>query len=326
MNILPAFLNTKYAKAEIKRRSRPSVNQTNVNPEEVKGIKIPLLSRQLQSKIKLFFTEANRYRMIAEKLYNQAESILNTELQAPDFENSKNYSVKTMSNSFCLSGRLDAEYYQPKYDYLYRLLDNLPTERLEDIADIKKSIEPGSEFYCDDGIPFIRVSDVNIFGLENPAVKLSEKKLSKKICSNYESLYPKKDTILFSKDGSAGIAYKIDEDTEAITSGALLHLRVKNTGLVLPDYLTLVLNSVVVQMQAERDIGGSVIKHWLPDDIENVVIPVLPYDIQLEITMKVQESFSLRKKSKACINKAVKAVEMAIEQDEDTAIRYLKEV
>lgn len=192
------FLNTKYAKAEIKRRSRPSVNQTNVNPEEVKAIKIPLLSRQLQSKIKLFFTEANRYRMIAEKLYNQAESILNTELQAPDFENSKNYSVKTMSNSFCLSGRLDAEYYQPKYDDLYRLLGNLPTETLGNLADIRKSIEPGSEFYCDDGIPFIRVSDVNIFGLEEPAVKLSKKKLSEKICSNYDSLYPKKDTILFS--------------------------------------------------------------------------------------------------------------------------------
>ena len=51
-------------------------------------------------------------------------------------------------------------------------------------------------------------------------------------------LKPKKDSILLSKDGSVGIAYKVEEDLDVITSGALIHLSVFDE--VLPDYLALV--------------------------------------------------------------------------------------
>lgn len=37
-----------------------------------------------------------------------------------------------------------------------------------------------------------------------------------------------------------GIAYKLEHDEDIITSGALLHLTVKDTNEILPDYLTLV--------------------------------------------------------------------------------------
>ena len=37
---LATYLNTKYGVWDIKRRARQSINQTNVNPEEVKEIEI----------------------------------------------------------------------------------------------------------------------------------------------------------------------------------------------------------------------------------------------------------------------------------------------
>ena len=40
---------------------------------------------------------------------------------------------------------------------------------------------------------------------------------------------------------------------------------------------------------------------------------------------KVQESFKLRKQSKDLLNKAVKAVDIAIEKSEEDAIKWLKE-
>ena len=68
-----------------------------------------------------------------------------------------------------------------------------------------------------------------------------------------------------SKDGSVGIAYKVEEDIDVITSSALLHLKLKSKE-VLPDYLTLVLNSKLTQMQTNGiDTGGSIIQHWRPD-------------------------------------------------------------
>lgn len=54
---------------------------------------------------------------------------------------------------------------------------------------------------------------------------------------------------------------------DVITSGAIIHLTVTDKE-VLPDYLTLVINSVVVKLQAERDAGGSIIQHWKPSEIE----------------------------------------------------------
>lgn len=149
--------------------------------------------------------------------------------------------------------------------------------------------------------------------------------LSKNVVENVETLYPQKDTILFSKDGSVGIAYKLAENKKIITSGALLHLTVKDKRTVLPDYLTLVLNSNIVQMQAERDSNGAIIQHWKPSEIENVVVPVLEMEQQKKIVELVQKSFALRKQSKQLLEDAKSAVEMAIEQGEKTALTWLNQ-
>lgn len=213
---------------------------------------------------------------------------------------------KKLSASFATSGRLDAEYYQPKYDYLDSQLAQLPTKRLGEVVEVRKSIEPGSDAYQAEGIPFVRVSDLNKFGLETPSICLDR--------ATYATApRPQKDTILLSKDGSVGIAYKVENDTDVITSGAILHLSVKEKE-VLPDYLTLVLNSPIVQMQAERDAGGSILQHWKPSEISEVVIPILSSSIQLELSKRVSQSFTLREEAMALLNRAKAMVEETIEK------------
>lgn len=165
-------------------------------------------------------------------------------------------------------------------------------------------------------IPFYRISDFSNFGLTQPDIYLDESKYK-----NY--LMPEKDTVLLSKDGSVCIAYKVDEDLYGITSSALLHLKVTNTD-VLPDYLALVLNSSIVRLQAEQAAGGSIIQHWRMDDIKNVMIPVIDKNIQEDIAKKVQESFRLRNDSTHLLTFAKRAIELAIEHDEESAIAYLE--
>lgn len=239
------------------------------------------------------------------------------------FSEKQSVSVKSFSDSFSISGRLDAEYYQPKYDELFGILKNQSTKQLggeNGIVTIKKSIEPGSDVYCKDGIPFVRVSDVTKFGISEPSIKLPGN-----VVPDVSSLYPHKNTILFSKDGSVGIAYKVEKDLEIVTSGALLHLTVKNPEEILPDYLTLVLNSKVVQLQAERDSSGAIIQHWKPSEIEKVIIPVLDIGVQKQISKKVQESFALRHQSEELLDCAKQAVEIAIDKGEEKAMEWLKE-
>ena len=54
------------------------------------------------------------------------------------------------------------------------------------------------------------------------------------------------------------------------------------------------------------------------------VIPILSEDKQIEIRQRVAEAFALRKRSKHLLECAKRAVEMAIEQDEQIALAWLK--
>ena len=49
-------------------------------------------------------------------------------------------------------------------------------------------------------------------------------------------------------------------------------------------------------------------------------------EIQKQITEKIQQSFALRKKSAALLDRAKQAVEIVIEQGEDVAIKWLEEI
>jgi restriction endonuclease S subunit len=171
----------------------------------------------------------------------------------------------------------------------------------------------GFDVYSDEGLPFMRVSDYNKFGISE-----LEKKLADSFCKDnqnlIEKLKPKIETILFSKDGSVGIAYMLREDGDFVTSGALLHLKVKDKKRLLPEYLTLVLNSQVVQMQAERDAGGSIILHWHIGEIEQVVVPVVDYEIQQQIAALVEKSFYLCGESERLLKEAKVMGEKEIEK------------
>ena len=322
--VLPEFLlmfiKTKYGQNQIQKFKRGAA-QTGFLLEDFDQILLPRDSFQFQTEIKHVVGLARNAVVSGDQSYSQAEKLVLSSINYEDVEKEPILAtVKSLKNSFLDSGRLDAEYYQPKYDLLFDAIGEFACKSLGEIVIMKKSVEPGSEAYQNEGIPFVRVSDVSKFELAKPELFLPND-----IIENVESLFPHKDTILFSKDGSVGIAYKVEEDMQIITSGALLHLTVRDTDAVLPDYLTLVLNSPIVQLQAERDVNGAIIQHWKPSEIEKVVIPILDMSIQREISEKVRESFALRRKAKELLEYAKQAVEMAIEQGEDMALEWLKE-
>jgi restriction endonuclease S subunit len=227
--------------------------------------------------------------------------------------------VRTFDDSFGTTGRLDAEYYHPKYDEITDHIKKYPLgfTRLGDIVDVIKSMEPGSDYYQETGVPFVRVSNLTTSGITNPDIHLPESYVKP-----FQSLKPCKDDILITKDGTIGISYKVEKDLNVFLSGAILRL-VLNDKDINPDCLTLLLNSLVVAMQAERDAGGSIIQHWKVSEVKEVLIPLIDMRVQQNIAKLVQQSFEYRAKSKELLNAAKRAVEIAIEQDEQAAIDWI---
>lgn len=314
--LLWAYLHSRYGQSLL-WRSASQTGQPHLTLSGIRDIIIPAFKDDFQDAVKKMYVHAMETFTQSIAAYAAASTQLLDALCMTNFApDADAVTVKMLSNSFGASGRLDAEYYQKKYDGLFAALGNLKCDVLGNIASITKSIEPGSEYYGDEGVPFVRISDISKYDILTPRIKIP---------ANLTDLRPIKDTVLLSKDGSVGVAYKVEQDLDMITSGALLHLRVKRKD-VLPDYLALVLNSVIVHMQAERDAGGSIIQHWKPSEIAKVAIPVLDVSKQAAITAQVQRSFELRRQSERLLDCAKRAVELAIEEGEDKALGWLEKV
>ncbi|MFC3875124.1 hypothetical protein [Neisseria musculi] len=123
---------------------------------------------------------------------------------------------------------------------------------------------------------------------------------------------------MLSKDGTVGIAYRVPQNMNVITSGAIVYLNIKPQyrETLLPDCLALVLNSPAVRLQVERDEGGLIIRHWKPSEIKEVLISILPLSMQKHISNKAQHSFMLKKKSENLLEEAQKRVKQEIENQE----------
>ena len=315
---IAAFLLSKVGQSQIWRYRRGSA-QTGLILDDFDQLLAPGFSDEFYLRIERVVSAALEARSSAVEAIKNAEEMLLTELGFAGWSPT-NYAVSIKNYSdFVSAERFDAEYFQPKYDELFTLLDKcktLPLGGKDGLVDIQRSIEPGSDAYSDKGIPFVRIADFTEMGITPPEIHISPD-----ICA--DSPRPRKDTILLSKDGSVGIAYKVEDDLDVITSSGILHLTVKDAA-VLPDYLTLVLNSKIVRLQAERDAGGSIIQHWKQTEIERVKIPLLPLHRQRAIATKVQSSFALRAESKRLLDLAKHAVEIAIEQGEEAAMELMR--
>lgn len=314
-----SFLNCKYGKLLIERKISGAV-PPSIDKESVRNIRIPKFEN-LEKIVKKIVIDSYKLKEFSKNLYKEANIKFLDNVDGYNKNSScSNINIKSKSESFDASGRIDAEYYQLKYDILYEKLKKLKTKKLGELVTIKKSIEPGSKLYRSEGIPFIRVSNLFKDKITKTNIFLNPDEIK-----NTEQLCPQKDIILLSKDGSVGIAYKIEEDSEIITSGAILHLNINDIQEILPDYLTLVLNSEIVRLQAERDSNGAIIQHWKPSQIDEVIIPILDMEIQEQITNKVKKSYQLKRNAERLLEFAKEIVEIAIEENEEVAIKHIKE-
>ena len=316
---LSTFLNCRYGQSQIKR-FRTGTGQPNLNLGLIKTIKIVEASNHFQGTIDKGVNAALELRRESINIYEEAQTLLLSELGLADWQPKHRLTfVKNYSDTE-QAGRIDAEYYQPKYEEIVHAIKSYSGgwDTLGNLVTIKKCVEVGSKEYLNEGIPFVRVSNLNPFEITE------EKYISEALYAEIRQHQSEQGEILLSKDATPGIAYYLREHPKKmIPSGGILRLKSK-TDRINNEYLTLVLNSILTKEQANRDVGGSLILHWRPDQVKATVIPILPEEKQIQIQQKVVESFRLRKQSKRLLECAKRAVEIAIEEDEQTAIDWLE--
>ena len=317
---LAIFLNTKYGTTLIER-GRYGTTQPEIAPPFLYQIPIPVWDI-LPSAIEKIYLQSKDLTELSKTRYSEAQTLLLSEFGLADWQPKQPLTfVKNFSDTK-FAERIDAGYFQPKYDEIVNAIKSCASgwDTLENLTTLGKCVEVGSKEYLETGIPFVRVSNLSPFEITQ------EKYIAEELYAELTEHQPKRGEILLSKDATPGIAHYLREEPDKmIPSGGILRLKSK-TDKIGNEYLTLVLNSILTQEQVSRDVGGSVILHWRPDQVARTVIPILPHEKQTEIEQKVIESFNLRNRAKELLESAKRAVEIAIEQDEQTAIDWLQSV
>ena len=315
---LTVFLSCKYGITELRRRARQSINQTNINPEEVKEIEIPVLSTSIQKWIQEQFQKAHQLRTKAESLYTSAESLLLSALGLSDFEPSQDpIAIKTLSESLGTSGRLDAEYYQRKYeDYLQCITTHNPNFIATNTVfnRVHTSLDKTQEFY-----PYTEIGDVNIGDGSFTFNVLSAEELP----ANAKTQVQKGDVLVSKVRPNRGAVTIIDRNVpNLIVSGAFTVLRPK-ADYPIETLVVLFRTPIYKDWFLKWNVGTSypVIKD---EDVLNMPIPLFSPSIHKRIVSNVQRSFTLRRRSEHLLDIAKQAVEIAIEENETKALTFIE--
>lgn len=310
------FMGTRYFTFQkIREVANSGIEYNSINT--IRNYLVPIPPEELQNKIAELSEIFHKKQLGAEMNYKEAERLFLKEINLEGYKaTGENVSVRNFVDCI-IDNRFDAEYWQPKYDEIVKRVSSIPQMNLSEIVSVKKGVETGSEAYSEEGKLFIRVSDFSIYGIDE-----GEKRISEELYDELKEKYrPLKGEVLFTKDGTIGISFALHEDVDVIVSGAFLRMKPKvkiNT-----DYLALVLNSSYCKSQIERMSGGAIIAHLKPDSAMKIKIPMLSDKKQEELAEKVSDALRLRKEAKALLEKAKRAVEIFIEQDEKEALLYL---
>ncbi len=311
---LAAFLSTRFGVQEVRRRARQSINQTNVNPEEVKAIEIPLLKREFQETIRKCYEKAHQLRKDSAKTYTEAEVILTQKMGiGKTITAGEATAIKSLSASFVTSGRLDAEYYQPKYESIAQKLNTSETVlSLCNLYD-KNFVPQDKESY-----QYIELADVGQSG----DISGVDIQYGSDLPTRARRIVKTGQVIVSSVEGSLQSCALITDDYDGALCSTGFY--VLDSDCINSETLLVLFKSEPMQALMKQRCSGSILAAIGKDEFLSMPLPKINDDIQKEIAFKVQESFALRRKSKQLLDYAKQAVEMAIEHGEDVSLEWLK--
>ncbi|SDL83359.1 type I restriction enzyme, S subunit [Salinimicrobium catena] len=313
---LAAFLSSNYGIKDIKRRARQSINQTNVNPEEVKEIEIPLIPIALQKKFEYLFETAYQKLSAAERINQKASLLLEKNLNTLSKEiSTDNINIKSYTESFSISGRFDAEYYQPKYDDYLEIVHNYSNgwKPLYELVNLKdKSFNPKKKEVYN----YIELSNIGVDGTIEDVTVTSGQELP----SRARRIVKKDDVIISSIEGSLQSCALITSKYH--NSLCSTGFYVINSSLINSETLLILFKSEVIQNILKQNCSGTILTAINKPEFLNIPIPLIDPEIQSEISSSLKESFELKEKGEELLVFARQIVDRIIERGVNDAMDY----
>ncbi|MDE0317886.1 MAG: restriction endonuclease subunit S, partial [Candidatus Poribacteria bacterium] len=285
----------------------------------IKSFLIPDLDKQFQDVIALCCRRAEKLRKDSKKYYDQTQTVLLTELGLADWQPEQQRTfVKNFSDTE-RAGRIDANYFQPRYDDIVNAIREYlgGWNTLENLASLKDSnFNPDAEREY----KYIELANIGRNGeITNCMVEQGESlptRARRKIVAG--------DVIVSSIEGSLESIALITEEYDSALCSTGFH--VVQSDMLNSETLLVFLKSRVGQLQLKKGCSGTILTAINKEEFSKMAVPKIRVEKQTEIQQKVLKSFSLRDQARHLLEYAKRAVEISIEQDEQTAIDWLGSV
>jgi restriction endonuclease S subunit len=312
---LLTFLNCKYGSNQLLRFASGGV-QGHVNLTILESLMVADLGQDIQKLIAKTIYASYFNKISSEKSIKSAEAIILSELGLEHWQPKHVLSfVKNYSDTINAE-RVDAEYYQPKYDEIEEAIKKYKGgwARLDEC--FKLNI---SKFKAVDRkkYNYLEIGGVNIVSGEIEPITLEFKELP----ANAKIRLKSGDLVISKVRTYRGAVALIDRD-DLVGSGAFTVLQ-ENGGLS-KEVLFILLKSLPYCQYSMKFNTGCSYPTLIDEDILHYPIPIYDDKIQKQITCKVVESICLLQKAKSLIETAKKAVEIAIENDKKSAEEFIK--
>ena len=313
---LSTFLNCKYGYSQSTRHvvgvTRPALDYS-----AIKSFLIPDLDKQFQDAIALCCRRAEKLRKDSKECYDQTQTLLLSELGLAYWQPKQQLTlIKNFSDTED-AGRFDADHFQPKYDEIANAMKNYPggwdtLENLVRFRDLNFRPAVGTEY------KYIELANIGRNGEINGCMTEQGQNLP----SRARCKVTTGDVIVSSVEGSLDSIALITEEYDNALCSTGFHAI--NSDVLNSETLLVLLKSSVGQLQLKKGCSGTILTAINRDEFSRIVVPLIEADKQAEIEQKVSESFNLRNHAKDLLEHAKSAVEIAIEQDEQTAINWLE--
>ena len=314
---LTIFLNTKHGKALIERGKYGSA-QPHIAPPFLYQIPVPSWEH-LQTEIEKTYLRSKELTELSKTRYAETQTLLLRELGLADWQAKHALAFTTDYASMQRAERIDADYFQPRYNDIISAIKSYPggwdmVANQVHLKDSNFKPEPETAY------KYIELANIGSSGeIKNCMVAQGQDLPSRARCKVNTS-----DVIASSVEGSLeSIALVTEEYDNALCSTGFHAI---NSGVLNSETLLVILKSSVGQLQLKKGCSGTILTAINGEEFGRIVVPFIEADKQTEIQQKVTESFNFRKHATDLLECAKRAVEIAIEQDEQAAIDWLKSV
>lgn len=311
---LLSYLNSKIGRDLLLRKERGAI-QKGLNLSDLDSLLVPVFSSGFQQEIEGIIKQALVNIVQAQTAYKEAEKILFIKLQMqPSTPIENTVSIKSLSDSFTITGRLDAEYYQPKYENYVDALKT--TDTVQTICNIyDRNFVPKA----DTKYSYIELANIGNSGNINDVGTI----LGKDLPSRARRKVKTGQVIIASVEGSLqSCALITSEYNGALCSTGFYVL---DSDSINSETLLILFKSEPIQALMKQHCSGTILTAITKDELLNMPLPQIEKSIQTRIAKTIQESFALHRRSKQLLEYAKHAVEIAIEQGEEKAMEWLNE-